>query len=167
LYIIFNHEKDRSAVDCPQHLQNIFNMLRLVPYRPPALDGSPKVIADELESNHIEICQAIHNYSFDVFYYRVTKRAHKLSEIQKYIEQDRQNFSDRQREMLLRFLYHVDQIITMTTKMTTEQFSTPYIKMLLGMYSYWTHNGLLPKDPSADNKLILLDLADTWLAESA
>ena len=167
LYIVFNHENDGSALACPQHLQNIFNMLRQVPYRPPATDGSPKVIADELESNHIKICQAIHNYSSDVFYYRVSKREHKLSEIRGYIEQDRRNFTDQQREMLLEFLYHVDRIINMTTTMTTEQFPTIFIKLLLGVYSYWTHNDLLPKDPPADNKLTLLDHADTWLAESA
>jgi len=167
LYIVFNHEEDESAVDCPQHLQNIINMLRQVPYRPSATDGSPKVIARELESNHVQICQAIHNYSFHVFHYRVTKRGHKLSEIRGYIEQDRQNFSDQQRETLLTFLYYVDRIITMTTTMTTDQFPTIFIKALLRTYSYWTHNGLLPKDSPADNKLTLLDRADTWLAESA
>src|SRR6266436_8828529 len=81
LYIVFNHENDESAVNCRQHLQKIFNMLHLVPYRPPATDGSLKVIARELESNHVEICQAIHNYSFHVFHYRVTKRRSRLSEI--------------------------------------------------------------------------------------
>jgi len=168
LYIVFNHQKDESDVYCHQHLQNIFNMLRQVPYIPPATGDSPKVIADELESNQIEICQAIHNYSFDVFRHRVAKREHKLSEIRGYIEQDQMNyFSDQQRETLLTFLYHVERIITMTTTMTTEQFPTAYIKVLLGMYSYWTHNDLLPKDSPADNKLTLLDRADTWLAESA
>ena len=167
LYIVFNHQKDESDVHCPRHLQNIFNMLHLVPYIPPATGDSPKVIADELESNQIEICQAIHNYSFDVFRHRVAKREHKLSEIRRYIEQDQTNyFSDQQREMLLTFLDHVERIITITT-MTTEQFRTSFIKALLGTYSYWTHNGLLPRDSPTDNKLTLLDHADTWLAESA
>ena len=142
-------------------------MLRRVPYRSLATDGSRKVIADELESNYIEICQAIHDYSFEVFHYHVTKREHRLSEIRGHIEQDRRNFTDQQRETLLTFLYHVDRIITVTTTMTTEQFPTTFIKVLLGMYSYWTYNGLLPKDPPADNKLTLLDHADTWLAKSA
>ena len=62
LYIVFNHENGESALGCPQHLQNIFNMLRQVPYRPPATDGSPKVIANELEDDYIEICKAIHNF---------------------------------------------------------------------------------------------------------
>ena len=168
LYIGFNHDKDRSALDCPQHLQNIFNMLRLVPYRPPALDGSQNVIADELESNHIEICQAIHDYSYEVFLHRITKREDKLSEIRRYIEQDQTSyFSKKQREILLNFLYHVDTIITTATAITTEQFPTEFIKMLLGMYTYWSHNGLLPKDPPADKRLTLLDNADAWLAESA
>jgi hypothetical protein len=168
LYIVFNHQKDESDVHCPQHLQNIFNMLHLVPYIPPATGDSPKVIADELESNQIEICQAIHNYSFDVFCHRVAKRGHKLSQIREYIEQDQTDyFSDQQRETLLTFLYHVERIITMTKTMTTNQFPTSYIKVLLGAYSSWTHKGLLPKDSPADNKLTLLDRADTWLAESA
>jgi hypothetical protein len=94
LYIVFDHENDESAVDCRQHLQKIFNMLQLVPYIPPATDGSPKVIAEELQSNHIEFCQAIHDYSFNIFRYRVTKHEDKLSEIRGYIEQDRQNFTD-------------------------------------------------------------------------
>ena len=81
LYIVFNHKNDKSALDCPQHLQNIINILRQVPYRPPATGGSPTVIPRELESNYIEVCQAIHDYSFEVFHYRVTKRKHKLSEI--------------------------------------------------------------------------------------
>src|SRR5258708_18150345 len=161
LYIVFNHEEDESAVYCPQHLQNIINMLRQVPYRPPATDGSPKVIAGELESNYVEICQAIHNYSFDVFRYRITKREHKLSEIRGYIKQDRDDFTDQRRETLLTFLYHVDRIITMTKTMTTEQFPTTYIDVLLGMYLYWTQNGLLHKDQPANNNLTLLDSADT------
>ena len=53
------------------------------------------------------------------------------------------------------FLKHVDQFITMTT-MTTEEFPTIVIKMLLRAYSYWTHHNLLPKDPPADNKLTRL-----------
>ena len=162
LYIVFNHQNDNSALDCPQHIQNIINMLRQVPYK-----SSPKVVTRELQSNHIEICQAIHNYSFEVFHYRVTKHGHKLSEIRGYIERHQTSyFSDEQRRMLLKFLYHVDMIITRTTTMT-RQFPTTFIKVLLAMYSYWTHNDLLPNDPPADNKLTLLDRADTWLAESA
>ena len=168
LYIVFNHEDDESAGGCSQHLQKIITMLRKVKYVPSATGGSPKVIANELEDSYVEICQAIHNYSYEVFLHRVTKREQKLSEIRGYIEQDQTNyFSDQQREMLLKFLYHLDTIITTTTTMTTEQFPTTYIKMLLVMYMYWTHHGLLPKDPPADKKLTLLDNADTWLAESA
>ncbi|KAH9992190.1 hypothetical protein BJV74DRAFT_884679 [Russula compacta] len=126
LYIVLNHQEDESAVYCSQHLQNIFNILRQVPYRPLPLDGSPKLIARELESNHIEICQAIHNYSFDVFCYRVTKRVNKLSKIRGYIEQDQTDyFSDRQRSTLLEFFYHVDRIITMTTTTLRNNFPPP------------------------------------------
>ena len=169
LYIVFNHENDKSALGCPQHLQGIFNMLRQVPYRPPGTDGSPKVIANELEDDYIGICKAIHNYSFDIFHYRVTKREHKLSMIQGYIEQDQTIFLDQQRRStLLKFLHHVGIITKASTKaLTTKQVSVTFIKTLLRMYSYWTHHNLLPKDPPADNTLTLLDLADTWLAESA
>ena len=98
LYIAFDHENDESALGYLQHLQNIFNMLHQVPYKQPATEGSPNVIADELESNHIDIYQVIHNYSFDVFHYRVTKGKHHLSEIREYIERDQANcFSDQQR----------------------------------------------------------------------
>ena len=47
-----------------------------------------KVIANELENDFIEICRAIHNYSFDIFAHRVTKREHKLSDIRGYLELD-------------------------------------------------------------------------------
>ena len=168
LYIVFNHKNDKSAIESPQHLHSIINMLRQVPYRPPTTDRSPKVIPRELESYHIEIIQAIHNYSSEIFRYRVTKREHKLSEIRGYIERDQTvYFSDQERGILLIFLEQVHTILTMTTTMTTKQIPTTFIKVLLAMYSYWTHNGLLPKDPSADDKVTLLDYADTWLAESA
>ena len=168
LYIVFNHKNDKSAPDCPQHLQNIINILRQVPYRPLATGGSPKVIPRELESNHVEICQAIHDYSVEVFRYRVAKHEDKLSGIRGYIERDQTDyFSDRERETLLGFLYYVDRLVTITTTMTTKQFRATFIKFLIGLYSYWTHNNLLPKDSAADDKLTLLDYADTWLAESA
>ena len=73
-YIVFNHEDDEAARHCRQHMHDVFNMLRQVRYYPPAMDGSPNVIANELEDDFIEICRAIHNYSFDVFAYRVTFR---------------------------------------------------------------------------------------------
>jgi len=72
---------DGAARLCPQHLQAIFDMLRQVPYNPPAMDGSPRAIANELENDLIEICTAIHNYSFDIFAHRVTKHKKKLSDI--------------------------------------------------------------------------------------
>ncbi|KAI0276905.1 hypothetical protein BGY98DRAFT_1097818 [Russula aff. rugulosa BPL654] len=100
LYIIFNHEDDEAAHRCRQHLEcvcveTIFSMLREVPYEPPAMDGSPKVIANSLETYFIEICGAIHNYSFDIFAHRLTKHKHKLSDIRGYIEQDRTRFDSK------------------------------------------------------------------------
>ena len=166
LYIVFNHEGDESAFHCDQHLQDIFTMLYQVPYIPPAVGGSPRAIASKIEDKFIEICKVIHDYSYEIFYYRVTKRSPKLSTIRGYIEQDQENFTDQQRSTLLTFLKQVDQIITRTTT-TTDQFPIAFIKMLVWIYSSWTHHNLLPHDPPADNKLTLLDRADDWLAESA
>jgi hypothetical protein len=162
LYIVFNHEDDESARRCPQHLQTIFEMLRQVPYNA----GSPKVITKELEGDLIEICKAIHNYSFDIFAHRVSKRKHNLSDIREFIEQDRTHFTTEQRSTLVDFLEHVHRIIMAVTKaQTTGQLSTNFIRMLLLMYLYWTEHDLLPEDSLADKKVKLLDRADAWLAE--
>jgi hypothetical protein len=168
LYVVFNHEDDESARHCRQHLQTIFEMLRRVPNKPPAVDGSPKVIANELEDYFIEICKAIHNYSFEIFAHRVSKREHKLSDIREFIEQDRTHFTTEQRSILVNFLEHVHRIIMAVAKaQTTGQLSTTFIKMLLWKYSHWTEHDLLPKDSPADKKVTLLDRADLWLAEGA
>jgi hypothetical protein len=168
LYIVFNYEDDEAARRCPRHLQDIFNMLRRVPYMPPALDGSPKVIANELKGDFIEICRVIHNYSFDIFAHRVTKRRDKLSDIQRYIRQDRAHFTPQDRSTLVAFLEHVDLIITSVTHVwTTKQLSTIFIEMLRAMYLHWMKHDLLPKDPLDDKKVTLLDDADAWLAGRA
>ena len=167
LYIVFNHEDDGAARHCPHHLRDVFNKLRQVRYDPPAMGGSPNVIANELEDDFIEICRAIHNYSFDIFAYRVTKHEHKLSDIRNHIELDRTHFTPQHRFTLVAFLRHVDAIITsVANAQTTKQLPTIFIKMLLSMYSFWTENDLLPKD-LLDNKVTLLDNADTWLAKGA
>jgi hypothetical protein len=46
LYNVFSHEDDEAAGHCRQHLEDRFEMLHQVPYRdkPPAMDGSPKII---------------------------------------------------------------------------------------------------------------------------
>ena len=170
LYIVFNHENDEVARRCPQHLQVIFNMLRKVPYKPPPAGGSPKVMTNELENDFVDICRAIHNYSFDIYAHRVTKREHKLSDIRRYIEHDQTHFTAQQRSTLVAFLQDVDRIIEIVARaQTTKQLSTMFIKMLLRVYSYWTEHNLLPKDSGSlpDNKLTLLDAADTWLASGA
>jgi hypothetical protein len=83
LYIVFNHQEDEAPSRCRQHLQSIFAMLRQVPYTPPAIKGSPQFIAGELEGYLIDICTAIHAYSFSIFERRVTKRQHQMSKISK------------------------------------------------------------------------------------
>ena len=168
LYIVFNHEDDESARRCPQHLQSIFEMLRQVPYKLPAADGSPKVIANELQKDFIEICKAIHNYSFDTFAHRVSKREHKLPGIRGFIEQDRTHFTTEERSTLANFLEGVDWVIMeVANAQTTRQLSTNFIRRLLMIYLYWTKHDLLPEDSLADKKVKLLDHADAWLAESA
>ena len=109
LYIAFNHEDDEAARSCSEHLQSIFGMLHQVPYQPSASDSSLKVIAKDLEDKLIEICRAIHNYSYDIFEYRVNKRKHKLSEIRGYIEQGPTPFTGQQHSTLMEFLQHVDR----------------------------------------------------------
>ena len=105
-------------------LRFIFEMLRQVPYKPLAMDGSLKVIAKGLENNLSKICRAIHDYSFDIFGHRVTKRKHKLLEIWRYIEQDRTHFTPQHRSTLMAFLQHVDLIIkTVANAHATEQLS--------------------------------------------
>ncbi len=56
LYITFNHQGDDAARSCPSHLESIIEILRRVPYEPPAMDGSPKLIAPKFRQNQIEIC---------------------------------------------------------------------------------------------------------------
>jgi hypothetical protein len=168
IYIAFNHETDEAARSCPNHLQSIFGMLRQVLYQPPVTDGSPKVIAKELEGKLVEICRAIHNYSYDIFAYRVNKRKHKLSQIRGYIEQGSTYLSTELRSKLLSFLKHVDMIIKVVADtQATKQLSYIKIQMLLNIYSIWTNYNLLPNDRLADNKVTLLDHADGWLNEGA
>ena len=168
IYIAFNHETDEAARSCPNHLQSIFGMLRQVFYKPPVTDGSPKVIAKELEGKLVEICRAIHNYSYDIFAYRVNKRKHKISQIRGYIEQGSTYLSTELRSKLLSFLKHVDMIIKVVADtQATKQLSYIKIQMLLNIYSIWTNYNLLPNDRLADNKVTLLDHADEWLAEGA
>ena len=166
LYIVFNHENDDAAGRCSDHLQVIFNMLRQVPHKPLRTGSSPKVMPKELKNDFLEICRAIHNYSFDIFAHRVLKREHKLSNIRQYIEQDQTRFTLLQRSTLLEFVKHVGSIIRMVrvvSAQTTKQLPTAFVNLLLWVYSYWTEHNLLPKDSLPDNKLTLLDVADTWM----
>ena len=168
LYIVFNHEDDEAARRCPQHLQVIFNMLRQVPYKPPAIDGSPKVIANELENDFTEICRAIHNYSFEIFLrIALPSTSTSFSDIRRYIDMDQTCFTPQDCSTLVTFLEHVDMIIMIVNAQTTKQLLTISMKMLLSTYSYWTEHNLLPKDSLADNKVTLLDEADAWLADGA
>jgi hypothetical protein len=134
------------------------------------MDGSQRVIGEgsELEDKLIEICGAIHNYSFDIFAHRVTKRECELQDIREYIEQDRTHFAPQDHSMLVEFLQHVEGIFEAVAEAkATKQLSTIGIKMLIYMYSYWTGHNLLPEDEPAYDKVTLLDDADAWLADSA
>jgi hypothetical protein len=168
LYIVFNHEDDEAAYHCPEHLKTIFDMLRQVPYKSPAMGGSPQVVAEFLETDFIEICRVVHNYSSDIFAHRVDKRTHKLSDIRGYIEQDRTKFLPEHRSTLVVFLQQVGMIIDIAAlAQATKQLSAVSIRMLLSAYSYWTEHNLLPEDLHADSPVTLLDDVDKWLADGA
>jgi len=168
LYVVFNHNDGEATRHCPQHLETIFKMLRKVPYIPPAMDGSPKLIASSLENDFVEFCGAIHHYSFDIFAHRVTKHEKQRSDIRGYIEQDRTYFSAQERSTLMMFLQHVDAIIkAVANAKAKKQLPAIRIQMLLSIYAYWTKHNLLPKDMFAANHLTLLDKADVWLAAGA
>jgi hypothetical protein len=155
LYIAFKTEDDEAARSCPEHLQSIFGMLHQVPYQPSASDSSPKVIAKELEDQLVEICRAIHNYSYDIFEYRVNKRKLKLSEIRGYIEQGPTPFTSQQHSTLMGFLWHVDSIVKIVTNARdTKQLSYNFIKNLLSVYSYWVNHNLLLKGEFVENSYI-------------
>ena len=161
LYIVFNHQDDDAHRRCCQHLESIFTMLRRVPYKPPEMDGSPQLITNDLETNLLEICRAIHNYSFGIFAHRVNKHQHEMSNIQKCIAEGQPTFASP----LSTFLQQVGMIIrTVSQAQATKQLSIIQIRMLLGIYSFWTKNLLLPRDPLVDNTVTLLDTADTFLA---
>jgi hypothetical protein len=95
-------------------------------------------------------------------------RKGELSEIRRYIEQDQTHFTPPHRSTLVKFLGNVDAIImNVANAQTTKQLPAIFIKLLLTVYSYWTKRNRLPKDSLVDEKVTLLDRADTWLAEGA
>jgi hypothetical protein len=172
LYIVFNRElEDGEVHDCRHHLETIFDKLRQVPYEPPApaTDGSPKTIADSLQFRLLDLCKVIHDYSFDVFAYRVNKRKKRLSEIQGYIEHDQtEHFGSQDRSKLAMFFRNVNTIILAVAKaQATKKLTDTSMRLILGIYSYWTEHNLLPDLSVAGDKLTLLDHVDMWLAESA
>ena len=143
-------------------------MLSQVPCKSAAFDGSPKDIESEFTHNLIEISSAIHNYSFEIFAYRVNKHKHKLSDIQTFIAQDRTHFKHEHRRTSLTFLQHVNMIIkTVADAQATKQFSTGEIGLFLKIYSTWTQRNLPLKNALASNRFTLLDDADTWPTKSA
>jgi hypothetical protein len=167
LYIVFNRE-DEAALRCPQHLQDIFKMLCQVPYKTTAKHSYPKVILNDLENDYIRVCRAIHNYSFDIFAYRVNKHKHKLSVIREYIELDQTHLSLQHRSTLVEFLEQVDEIIKhVANAKTMKQLPAVSIMLLLRIYLYWTEHDLLPKDSQVDEKITFLDRVDAWLAGGA
>jgi hypothetical protein len=167
LYIVFNHENDDAAMNCGNHLESIFRMLRKVPYTPTDR-GSPKIMPDSLEEDFIEICAVIHNYSFKIFKSRVNKHKKNLLDIRNQIEKDEGFFNPEQRKTLLKFLTfaaHITRAVTDAEHM--DRFPTSTMEMLQTVYLEWTYDNLLPKDDLAGNTFTLLDIADNWLAESA
>jgi hypothetical protein len=170
LYIVFNR-KLGDEIGCRTHLETIFNKLQQVPYEPPgpATDGSPKVIGRSLKPLLLDLCEVIHEYSFEVFAHRVNKRKDSLAEIRGYFEQDQTNhFKDEERPSLAAFFRHVDMIITNVAKaQDTGRSPGSSIRMLLLIYSYWTEHNLLPDLHVAGDRLTLLDKLDEWLGKGA
>lgn len=168
LYIAFNNE-DEAAHRCGDHLENVFRMLGQVPYESPPMDGSQRVITEELEKDLIKICGAIHSYSFGIFEYRVNKHKEMFSKIREYVEQDgsdRMVFTPEQHEILLDFLRQVTAIITVVAKAhNTRQLPPIAIQMLMAICSYWENHNILPRDEPPNKRLTLLDHVDTWLAK--
>ena len=172
LFVVFNHNNDGSgsSLSC-EHLQAIFNMLRQVPYKPHLQRTAPRrSCRTSLKGDFVDICRVIHNYSFDIFAHRVTKREHKLSDIRGYIDGlDQTNFTPQPAfHVGWEFLEDVAMIIELITRaQTTKQLPTAFIEMLLILYSHWTEHNILPEDSLSDNKFTLLDIADAWLASGA
>ncbi len=168
LYITFSHQGDDAARSCPSHLESVIEILRRVPYEPPAMDGSPKLIAPKFRQNQIEICTVIHNHSFDIFAHRVNKRKSKVPKIRSLISQDSKHFNPQDRSTLMEFLTHVDIILTTVAyAQDTQTLSPSDIDILIRIYSHWTNHNLLPKDELADSRLTLLDKAERWLDKGA
>ena len=175
LFIAFNHKNDENARRCPGHLMSIFGMLREVPDK--SANDSPKAMTDNLTGEFIEICRAIHNYSYEIFAHRVMKRASSLLVIQEYINQDKNQdqprFKSGQHSTLQMFLEQVDLIIEIVTSAeATKQFTASSMECLLSIYQCWTASkyNLIPKDGLtgfAKNKVTLLDQVDEWLDEGA
>jgi len=165
LYIVFDHQNDDSHRRCCQHLKSIFTMLRGVPYKPPEAGGSPQIITDDLKTDLLEISRAIHNYSFGIFAHRVGKRWKEISNVRKLIEEEPEAFTPIQHSILLEFLQQVEMIFGIVSQAwATKQLSILQIQLLLGVYSFWTKNGLLPEDALADDTVTLLDAVDGFLA---
>ena len=166
LYIVFDHQNDDAAIMCRNHLETIFQMLHKIPYTPTDR-GAPKIMPKTSKESFIEICRVIHNYSFNIFRSRVNKRKKNLLEIRNHIEQDEEFFRPEQRGTLLKFLTHVANIINaVLNAQHMDHFPTSTTKMLRSRYLTWRNDNLLPNEDLADNKLTLLDKADSWLAES-
>lgn len=166
LYIAFNKVGNESAYLCEKHLETIFQMLCKVPYASPPIDGSPSVTQTKMKHDYIEICQAIHNYSFNMFEYRINKHKGMVSKFQKYIEQDQETFFPGQRQKLMDFLHHMSMIITVVAEAyDTRQLPLKAIQMLTAIYSYWKKHNILPEDDSINNSCSLLYLVDMCLAD--
>ena len=143
-------------------------MLRGIPYRPSATEGSSKILATELEDKLVEICGVIDNYSFDILEYRVNKCKDKFRKIREYIEQERTYFTATHHSTLMKFCQHVDMISDVVANAhNMGRFPSGSTQMLIYIYSQWKEHNFLPLDGPRGNKITLLDHADEWLANSA
>ena len=164
IYIIFNRQTADEAARCQRYLKSVFDLLRRVPYRPPA-DVSPKVLdADSLNESMVDlvdICRVLHNYSFESFYRRATKHEESFKRIQDRTYSQWDEFTSEQRGKLRKFFNHIQAVLVMAhDAQATKEVSAAQIQMLQSMYSYWTKENIMP---SEGEEVALVDTVDKLL----
>jgi len=165
LYVVFNHQRDESHRLCRQHLETTFTMLRNIPYKPSEANNSPQLITNDLMPGLPEICKEIIKHSFGIFTHHVVKRRDEMPRLKMLICQGT-GFKPKQHSILLTFLQEVETIIKFVDEAEeAKQFSIIRTRLLLGFYSSWMKNRLLPKDD--DDTTTLLDAADRFLESEA
>jgi hypothetical protein len=170
LYTVFNRGLGDDGIHrCRNHLKTIFNKLQQVSRESPApaTNDLPEDIEPSLKEYLVDLCKVIHDYSFDVFAYRVNKRKASLSVIRGHIKQDpTARFGYEDHSKLIVFFQNLEAIIkAVDDARATKQFSRRSIDLIQESYLYWTYRNLLPNILDAGDKPTLLDDVDKFLAD--